>query len=355
MNFTMPADAPIGTPLEAANPDLPFGAAKTFPSEVNAAAPAEPSVQPFNDEIPDGEEASEQPAGQEAAETNPLIEEAGRYGFTPEQAAALGDNLESVIVQMDRQAIALMRQQAEAQPPTQPTEPTPPVEPPKAPQATQPVAPVEAPKFEKLDVKSLIDPNDYDEPLVKTLTALVDRINVAGEAATSQNQTVVQQQQTIEKLTQATRQLATMLLEADTQTQEADYSTFAETMDGVFTKLGPEFADVFGATPMASLTNQSHVAARNKVVDEIRFLKAADQQHGRKVVSDSEYAQRVIRVQHQDKLAAAARRGVNEQLMAQRKKSIAQPTGRITRGTNKRANAEAAVAEMLAGMGLPNN
>lgn len=290
---------------------------------------------------PEGDDPDDEPEAEEVAETpaaesvDPLIEEAEHYGFSKEDAMALGDKLPAVFAQLDRQAAALVRKQMGESEPEVPAKPAAKVEPEQP--ASELFKPLESIKLE-------LDPADYDEPMLKQLGAFEKTINSAIER-------INKQQEGLSMVAEAVLETHGGLTKFTSETQSQSEAKFADEMDSFFAGQA-ELKATFGTVPMAQLTpGSAEVTARQKLVEEMKILEAGDKHFGRPVRTPQQYATRALRVLHGEKVIAAARKDVAGDLAAQRKKSIARPSGRNKQLTNVQ-RATAGVAEWLAAKGL---
>lgn len=267
-----------------------------------------------------------------------ILERAGRYGFSDEEARAFGspENLQSAMTTLDRQLSALGREelgrQSDHEP--QPLQP----QPPQSPQASQPQAPDpnSTPTTLPEKLKLELDPNEYDEGLIKTVNSINDHYDGI----------IRQQEQHLKMAAEAIMALHQQINETTGQTQAEEYARFHQEMDAFFTGLGDEFRDVFGKGEMRTLSpNSPESTARNALVEEMHALRIADARLNRPQSSWKELQQRALHTLHGDKIKSIARREINEKIKNRRGKAISRPAGRQTKSSDPITNAVKFVEE----------
>jgi hypothetical protein len=288
--------------------------------------------------------ATETPAtSQPPAEITALVDQATKsYGFSKEQAETFGESLPQVLAAMDRQAVELMRQRAAASQPESPVNLAPPV-PERTPQPAQP-APVTQ-ILKKLELA--LEKDNYDDGTYNAFTQLTEHLNQTTERSN-------QQQAMLEALAELVVNQHQNTTHAEQQAQSEREASFERDMDSFFDSLGEEYRDLYGNGSIRTFEPTSATAVnRNKLVSEIRYLKEADAERGR-TGTTREYADRVLRAMHADKMHAQARRAVEADLEQRRKAAIARPAGQNGRPLSPREKAMATVAAKLAASGLNN-
>lgn len=304
--------------------------AESSPELVDDGEPVESAAADTElDETPDD-------SGQDAPPS--LLDEAQRYGFTKEQAAAFGDALPQIYAALDRQAAQLIREQLSAEKPDLATA----TEPPAATPPPKPAAPPEPVAKVELGLKE----DDFEPETFKTLKAIETFANQAQAK-------LAHQEEVIKALAQLAIDTHGKTSAMASESQSESSASFEREMDGLFASLGDEFKDVYGTSPMRQLAPGSeHVSNRNKLVEEMTLLERADKQAGRGKGSPKDYAQRALRVLHAEKVTSQARRQIQDQITKQRRKGIAMPSGRNGKPASKDQRALAVIKEKLDAMGL---
>lgn len=292
-----------------------------------------------------GEQAGGEGADTSAGEADSLITDAvSIYGMTEDEAAEFGDALPAVLARLDRQAAQLMREQMQAgqekEPPAreEQSRQEPAKEPAKEPAAeTSPIT--ELPKFELK-----LERDNYDDGTLGAFDSLAEEINRGRELVNRQ--------------TEALRQMAQLLVETHQTTSKVAEQTQSESevarnneLDAIFAGLGSEFHETFGTKPLHEMQAGPQVDARNALLEEMHLLELADRQRGQ-TAPRAQYARRALAVLHQDKVVAAARKGVQQQLTNHRRRGIAPPTGSKNKSATGRERALAVIAKYKSDMGL---
>lgn len=310
---------------------------------------AETAVPAIDSEYPgDYEDATDAPAAEETAAVDPAegddetdtdLEEATaetevvpgdeshldattvnlakRMGLSDDDLAAFADtqDLQRHLTLLDRTTLSRTRQQSAAQVTPAPTEATkPPAAGDEKPAQEQPAATSTVERL-KLD----LDPEVWDEHGIKTFNQINDHYAGVSEKLAADNA----------KLAGELEQIKQTLGGFQQQEQARQAAQAESQLDGWFDSIGADYAETFGAGPMAKIDPSSPLAKnRMDLVAEATALAQADASLGRSPSTPQELLQRALGARFHSQTKTQARSEIAREVAQRRQQGVARPASR---------------------------